>query len=207
MTDSASRRALEAPRPLHLDPETAVRPETCPSPGCRPKPSSPHPQTGALNLAGELGSRIDPRARGLNDPLPDPRAGSSSSHPPHGALGLAGEQEHQAKVRDAMEDFAPLFSTPSSSGTWTKVTGSRKGKGKTSGRLPDGSCCPQATSSPHREVGPRVSELEPPPSSVKMASYGPSTPADRPGPQPSTSAGGPDVIILSPEASDPRPIK
>ena len=136
VTDSASCRALEAPRPVHLDLETAARPETRPSPG-RLTPSSPHPRSGALRLVGEIGS-IDPRARGLDDPLLDPRSGSSpsSSHPPRGALGLVGEREEEAKVREAIRDYAHLFSEPSSSGSWTTVTGSRKGKGKGKGKTP-----------------------------------------------------------------------
>ena len=81
---SASRSALEAARPVHSDHKTAARLETHPSPG-RSIPSSPHPQSGALRCVGELGS-IDPRARGVTDPLPDPRTGASpsSARPPCG---------------------------------------------------------------------------------------------------------------------------
>ena len=112
--------------------------------------------------------------------------------------------------REMREYALSVFANPPSD-PWTKVSGSRKGKGKgkgkSSGRPPAGSCRPQATSSPRRVAGPRVSELEPPPSSAQTASYGPSTPTVRSGPKPSTSSGSPEVVILSPEGSDHRPIK
>ena len=208
--DPASRLAPAATRPVQPDHKTAVRPETRPSPG-RASPSSPHPRPGALRVAGELGS-LDPRARGVNDPLPDPSTGASpsSARPPHGALGPAGAREAEVTDREMREYALSVFANPSSD-PWTKVTGSKKGKGKgkgkSSGRPQAGSCRPQATSSPRRMVGPRVSELEPPPSSAPTATYGPLTPAVRPGPEPSTSSDSQEVVFLSPEGSDHRPIK
>ena len=152
-TDSASRPATVATRPVHSDQKTAARPETRPSPG-RLTPSSPHPRSGALRLVGEIGS-IDPRARGLDDPLPDPRSGSSpsSSHPPSGALGLVGEREDEETDREKMmRETDSLFSTSSTSDSRAPALGlggyEEEGKSKTSAWRLDHPCRPPFSSSP-----------------------------------------------------------